>query len=67
MNRILNPLVTLKSENDIERFLDTSDQLWQGDYNTSFFRKYKEYIPNIDEYYNALKVKTRVVCFLFDK
>lgn len=66
LNRIISPLVNLKTEEDIEAFLD-QNTFWQGDYETPFFRKNQDIVPRIDDHYNGLRYKTRVICFLYDK
>lgn len=58
----------MKTEDQVEKFFDTSNQkVWPGDYETSFFSKYSDSVPKIDALYKSLKVKTRVVVFLYDK
>ena len=58
--------MTLKSEEEIEAFLD-NERFWQGDYHTSFFKGHLDLVPRIDDHYEKLKIKTRVICFLWDK
>lgn len=65
VNKILNPVVTLKTEEDIERFLD-QETYWEADYQTNFFKK-SDGLGRIDEHYSSLRLKTRVICFLWDK
>lgn len=63
----MNPLITLTSEEEIEKFLDQKT-FWEPDYNTTFFRKIKsEYVPRMEDHYGQLKIQTRVICFLWDK
>ena len=47
MNKILNPLVLLKTEEDIESFLD-QESFWELDYQTAFFKK-SEGVARIDD------------------
>ena len=67
INRILNPLVVLNSEESVERFLNTSDLFWEEDYETAFFKPYKSDVPLMQKHYSQQKFKTRVICFLYDK
>jgi len=66
INRMLNPLVNLKSEEEVEAFLD-NDRFWQGDYQTPFFKGHLDLVQRVEEHYETLRVKTRVICFLWDK
>lgn len=65
LNKILNPLVSLKSEEEIDRFLD-QETFWEGDYQTNFFKK-SEGVGRLNDVYSQMKLKTRVVCFVWDK
>lgn len=56
----------MKTEEDIEKFLD-QNTYWEGDYQTTFFKKYQDIVPRMEDHYNSLKYKTRVICFLYNK
>ena len=60
-------MIKFSSEEEVEEFFDKSDEFWQKDYDTLFFKKSGDSKPNIDDYYKSLTVKTRVVGFFFDK
>lgn len=72
VNRLLNPLVTLSTEEDVVKFLgldgaeDEKLPFWEGDYNTTFYKQLKSAI-NIDEHWANLRLQTRAACFLYDK
>ena len=65
-------MVSLTTEEEVERFLalDQPDlsatPFWEGDYNTTFLRQMSE-VPSMAEQWAASKMKTRVVCFVYDK
>ncbi len=61
INRLQHPLLPLESESAVEKFLDTSLQV---DETTGFLKKESQ---DLGEIYNALKLKTRVLVFMFDK
>lgn len=65
MNKIINPVVSLKSEEEIDRFLD-QETFWEGDYQTNFFKK-SDGVGRLNDIYAQMKLKTRVVCFVWDK
>lgn len=67
LNRILYPLVELKSEEEVEEFFESIEDVWRGDYETNYFKKHKDVLPPLTEIYQKLRYKTRVVCFLYDK
>ena len=73
LNRLLNPLVSLATEEDVVKFLALEDSedndklpFWNGDYNTTFYKQLESKF-NIDEHWASQRLKTRVVCFLYDK
>ena len=39
----------LKTEEEVETFFNNNDEYWQGDYETSYFKKYKDVVPKLDE------------------
>ena len=61
LNRLLYPVVLLRSESGVNRFLQL-DQEWQED--TPFYRK--GYMP-MGDYYGSMKKKTRVIALVSDK
>lgn len=61
MNRLLVPLVSLNTEEEIEAFLDANNEL---DEQTRFLKKYP---IKLAEEYERLEYKTRVIAFIFDK
>lgn len=65
MNKIINPIVTLKTEEEIDLFLD-QETYWEADYQTNFFKK-SEGAGRLDDYYSKMRLKTRVICFIWDK
>jgi hypothetical protein len=40
---------------------------WEGDYNTTFMRQLKVKIPDVGGHWDSQRIKTRAVCFIFDK
>ena len=71
LNRLLNPAVILKTEEEVERFLglgqlDSLDlnalknpiDFWEGDYNTTFLKQLQASgkIPNITDHWNSLRL-----------
>lgn len=58
-------MVELTTEDSIEEFFGKNDEVWSGDYQTRLFKN--EDVPKIDDHYKALKFKTRIVAFIFDK
>ncbi|CDW89510.1 UNKNOWN [Stylonychia lemnae] len=66
INRILNPLITLKTEEEIELFLD-HEKFWDADYQTKFFKNNQDVVPRMENHYSQLRYKTRVICFIYDK
>ena len=69
LNRLLNPIVKLDTQDEVMEFFDSADKgLWKGDYETAFFKKSKDTnIPNLDEPVSKLDLRTRVVVFIFEK
>lgn len=63
----MHPLVPLSTEDQVERFFDTRDEVYPGDYKTLYFKNSNAPVPKIDTFYSSLKYKTRVICFFFDK
>jgi hypothetical protein len=63
----LNPLVTLKTEEEVEDFFNDIDDPWYQDQTTPYFKKAG--VPPIPyaAHYEKLKLKTRVVAFFYDK
>jgi hypothetical protein len=72
INRLINPLVSLSTEEDVVKFLaledgdDASLPFWDGDYNTTFYKQLQSEFK-IDDHWASMRLKTRVVCFLYDK
>ena len=61
INRVLNPTIHLKTEADIDRFLDSSREYEE---NNDFYKnKYEE----IGSYYHAMGKRVRVIAFFSDK
>ena len=61
INRVLNPIVSLKSENEINLFLD-SDKEYEEE-NDFFKIKYEQ----IGDYYKNMGKRVRVIAFFSDK
>ncbi len=61
INRLQHPLLPLDSEAAVEKFLDTSQHV---DETTGFLKKEGQ---DLGEIYDVLKLKTRVLVFMFDK
>ncbi len=73
INRILNPIVKLETEDDVVRFLGLNlgegdlPDFWENDYNTTFLRQLGPgAIPQISEHWRSHTHRTRVVCFIYD-
>lgn len=41
--------------------------MYPRDYESAYFRKNKDIVPRIDEFYSEMRYKTRVVSFFYDK
>ena len=75
INRLLNPVVILTTEEEVINFLALEESgenfdlpFWEGDYNTTFLRQMNgEDVPKIDTNWQAQTLKTRAVCFVYDK
>lgn len=63
MNKIINPLVTLKTEEEVETFLNLQVEHVEK---TKFF-SYNPSAPVLGETYRSRKTKTRVIAFIYDK
>lgn len=61
INKIINPLVNLDSEEEVETFMDHQKE-WKE--KSKFFSN--KLVP-LEEAYKARSTKTRVVAFIFDK
>ena len=61
INRLQHPLLPLESEEAIEKFLDSNQQIEEK---TGFLKKEQ---PDLGVSYESLKHKTRVLVFMFDK
>ncbi|CDW90844.1 UNKNOWN [Stylonychia lemnae] len=61
MNKIINPLITLKTDEDVQKFLNQNEEFQE---NTKFFDK--NYLALGDVFKNR-KTKTRVIAFIYDK
>lgn len=61
INRVLNPVITLKSAADIDRFLDTNIEFEE---HTEF---YKNKFEGIGDYYQRMTRHVRVIGFFNDK
>jgi hypothetical protein len=61
INRVVNPLVTLKTEAEIDRFLDSEREYEEaGEF-------YKNKYEPIGEYYGRMGKRVRVIGFFHDK
>jgi hypothetical protein len=71
LNRLLNPVVVLQTEEEVERFLGLEEgsevKFWHPDYNTTFLRQLGDKIPDVTGHWDEQMLKTRAVCFLYDK
>ena len=68
MNRIIDPLPVLKKADDVQMFLNTSNEhQWSGDLKGPLFKKAPNDKIPILENFADFTFKTRVVCFFFDK
>jgi len=61
INRVINPIVQLKTDEDVENFLDVNKE-WQE--KTKFF---ESQLVNLASIYKSRKTKTRVIAFIYDK
>lgn len=61
INRVLNPSILLKSEADIDRFLDSDNEYVEQ--NEFYKNKYEE----IGDYYKRMGKRVRVIAFFHDK
>jgi hypothetical protein len=73
MNRLINPLVKLETEDDIVNFLGLRlndgelPDFWQPDYNTTFLSQLgMDRVPRINDHWASHTHRTRVICFLYD-
>ncbi len=72
INRLINPVFKLETEEEIVKFLGLnledreSPDFWQPDYNTTFLRQLGAKVPRVDNQWESSTHRTRVVCFLFD-
>jgi len=61
INRVINPVVVLKTELDIDRFIDSAHE-WEEQ--TEF---YKDRFEGIGDYYSKMGKRVRVIGFFHDK
>ena len=68
LNRVIEPVINLKSEDEVVEFFSTADSsLYKGDLSGPLFKKAtSDKIPPL-EAYESLRLKTRVICFYYDK
>ena len=66
INRLQHPLLPLDSEEAIDRFLDTTQDVKET---TGFLNKSKAHkqVAALGDFYHKLKYKTRVLVFTIDK
>ena len=68
INRLQHPLLNLKSEEAIDQFLDTSQDV---DETTGFLNQKKnadyKHLTVLGDHYMKLKYKTRVLVFTYEK
>jgi hypothetical protein len=62
INRVINPVVALKTENEILNFLDSTRE-----YDESPSAFYKQNYEPIGEYYKRMGKHVRVIGFFYDK
>jgi len=61
INRLQHPIVTLDTQEDVERFLDSDNEFVES---AGFLRNKN---APLGANYDGLKLKTRVIAFIFDK
>jgi len=66
MNRLLHPVLHLQTEEEVVAFMEQSDTIFPGEYETKFFKKSKDQIPSISDQYALMRVKTRVLVFFYN-
>lgn len=70
MQRIVNPVIQLTSEEEILSFLDNSEsKIWTGDYSGSLLPKGQTFDDErrMDKFSKLMPYNTRVVAFFYDK
>jgi hypothetical protein len=72
-NRLLTPLHSLKSEAEVEEFMNGGDAIFSKDYLAPLFKKAKnqeslkaEMSQQFSDHYATLPFQTRVVVFFYD-
>jgi hypothetical protein len=73
INRIINPVVDLKTEDDVMNFLGLNlvdgklPDFWEPDYSTTFLSQLGEgKIPSINDHWHSHTHRTRVILFVYD-